>query len=217
MDDGTREHALTPEEALRSVVEDARRLIELLVTAAAPADALAIAGRHIREAASALAPFRVGPGRRSVSTAGGTDPAAMMPFDCVVGALSPLALPLRVRWEAPRAVAEIAFTAPYEGPPGCVHGGVIAAVFDQVFNVANLMLGQPGPTATLQLRYRRPTPLGSVVRFEAWQERVEERRAYVRGHLLAAGEMTVEAEGAFALLPVERILALLGNPGDRTR
>jgi hypothetical protein len=92
-----------------------------------------------------------------------------VPFDAVVGRFSPLAPPLRVRWEPPMAVGEVTFTPPYEGPPGCVHGGMIAAAFDQVFNVANLMLGNPGPTASLQLHYRRPTPLGVALRFEGWQ------------------------------------------------
>jgi acyl-coenzyme A thioesterase PaaI-like protein len=141
-----------------------------------------------------------------------------MPFDCILGPLNPLAPPLQVRWEPPLAVAEIAFTAPYQGPPGCVHGGVLAAAFDQVFNVANLKLVAPGPTASLRLRYRRPTPLGRTLRFEGWQEGVEERRVHVRGRLLAGKHVTVEAEGSFAVVPVERILSMLaGNEDDGDR
>jgi acyl-coenzyme A thioesterase PaaI-like protein len=204
-------HTADPHGALRGVVEDARRLIELLVTADAPEDALLAAGAHLQQAVAALGSFRTGSGRRSVSNPGSQDPAALMPFDCVLGPLNPLAPPLHVRWEPPLAVADITFTAPYEGPPGCVHGGVIAAAFDQVFNVANLMLGNPGPTASLRLRYRRPTPLGQPLRFEGWRERVEERRVHVHGQLLAGDQVTVEAEGAFAVVPVERILALLAR------
>jgi hypothetical protein len=33
----------------------------------------------------------------------------------------------------------------------------------------------------------------------------------VHGRLLAGDQVTVEAEGAFAVVPVERILALLGR------
>ncbi len=211
MHDREHERTADPDNALRGVVEDARRLIELLVTSDAPDDVLLTAGRHVQSAVTALAPFRSGPSRRSVPAADPRDPARLMPFDCVLGPLSPLAPPLRVRWEPPLAVAEIVFTAPYEGPPGCVHGGVIAAAFDQVFNVANLMLGNPGPTASLRLRYHRPTPLGRRLRFEGWQERVEERRVHVRGRLVAGDQVTVEAEGAFAVVPVERILAMLGR------
>jgi acyl-coenzyme A thioesterase PaaI-like protein len=137
-----------------------------------------------------------------------------MPFDPVVGRLSPLAPPLRVRWEPPRAVGEVTFTPPYEGPVGCVHGGMIAAAFDQVFNVANVMLGTPGPTASLIFHYRLPTPLGVPLRLEGWQERTEGRRIHVRGRLLARDRVTVEAEGVFVVLPVERILAMLPPDPD---
>jgi acyl-coenzyme A thioesterase PaaI-like protein len=211
MHDGENEHTGGPHAALRGTVDGVRRLIERLVTTDAPDDAVRAAGEHVQQALAVLAPFPEGAGRRSVPDAGAQEPGALMPFDCVLGPLSPLAPPLHVRWEPPLAVAEIAFTAPYEGPPGCVHGGVIAASFDQVFNVANLMLGNPGPTVTLGLRYRRPTPLGRPLRFEGWQEHVGERRVEVRGRLLAGDEVTVEAEGAFAIVPVERILALLAR------
>jgi acyl-coenzyme A thioesterase PaaI-like protein len=200
--------------ALRDAADGVRQLIDRLVTADASAEALHAVTKHVREAVAALAPFPSGPGRRSVPGTATQDPAVLMPFDCVVGPLSPLAPPLVVRWEPPRAVADIAFTAPYEGPPDCVHGGVIAAAFDQIFNVANLMHGTPGPTASLRLRYRRPTPLAATLRFEGWQERVEERRVHVRGRLLAGDQVTVEAEGTFALVPVERILALLAPDDD---
>jgi acyl-CoA thioesterase FadM len=87
-----------------------------------------------------------------------------------------------------------------------------------VFNVANLVHETPGPTASLRLRYRRPTPLGVPLRFEGWQERVDERRVHVRGRLLAGDQVTVEAEGTFAIVPIERILALLSrDDGDSGR
>ncbi len=205
-----------PQAALRDAADGVRQLIERLVSANVPDDVVREAAGHVRRALAVLAPFPAGRRRRTVAGADGKDPGALMPFDFVLGPLSPLAPPLHVRWEDPLAVAEIAFTAPYEGPPGCVHGGVIAAAFDQVFNVANLIRGNPGPTASLRLRYRRPTPLAAALRFEAWHERADERRVHVRGRLLAGDQVTVEAEGAFAIVPLERILALLGGDGDST-
>src|SRR4029450_3949872 len=80
-------HTADPHGALRGVVEDARRLIELLVTADAPEDALLAAGAHVQQAVAALGSFRTGSGRRSVSNPGSQDPAVLMPFDCVLGPL----------------------------------------------------------------------------------------------------------------------------------
>ena len=113
--------------------------------------------------------------------------------------LSPLAPPLRVRWEPPRIVGEVTFGPAYEGPPGCVHGGFIAAAFDHVFSVMNLMLGTPGPTASLALQYRRPTPLRVPLRVEGWQDRVEGRRIHVRGRLLVGDQVTAEADAVFVV------------------
>ncbi len=95
-----------------------------------------------------------------------------------------------------------------QGPPGCLHGAVIAASFDQVLIVANLMRGVAGPTVKLQLQYRRPTPLFTDLRFEAWVERVEERYVHSSGRLLVGDAVTVEASGLFALLPHERVMRM---------
>jgi acyl-coenzyme A thioesterase PaaI-like protein len=138
-----------------------------------------------------------------------TEPGDLMPFDLVLGRLNPLAPPVVFTWEDGKSVGRVTFTRPYEGPPGCVHGGMIAAVFDQVLSVANVMAGQAGPTAHLQLRFRKPTPLGVEVRFEGWQERVAGRRIHAAGRLLANGEVTVEAEGVFVQLPGGRVMQML--------
>ena len=48
----------------------------------------------------------------------------------------------------------------WEGPPGCVHGGYIAHLFDCVMGQHNLNVGIPGMTGhSHSVRYRRPTPL----------------------------------------------------------
>src|SRR5262249_60973027 len=116
---------------------------------------------------------------------------------------------IRIEWDAPRAVGSATFGTPYEGPPGCVHGAVFAAAFDQVLNVANLMSGAAGPTARLELRYRRPTPLHRAVRFEGWVKQREERKIHAAGRLFADGEVTVEADGLFIIIDVERVMRML--------
>ena len=132
-----------------------------------------------------------------------------MPFDPIVGRMSPLAPPVEFTWEDGKAIGRVRFGSPYEGPPGCVHGAVIAACFDQVLNVANLMSGTPGPTARLTLRFRKPTPLGSDLVFEGWQERVDGKRVHARGRLRSGDTVTAEAEGLFVRVPTERVLRLL--------
>ena len=141
---------------------------------------------------------------------GGDTPMAFFPYDYVIGRWNPLAAPIHMEWHDPLAVGEATFGTPYEGPPGCVHGAAIAAAFDQVLNVANLMSGNAGPTARLQMRYRRPTPLHRPVRFEGWVTRREERKVHSAGRLLVDDVVTVEAEGLYIIVDPERVVKLLG-------
>lgn len=141
---------------------------------------------------------------------GGDTPMAFFPYDYVIGRWNPLAAPIQMEWREPLAIGAVTFGTAYEGPPGCVHGAAIAAAFDQVLNVANLMSGQAGPTARLQMRYRRPTPLHRPLRFEGWVARREERKVHSAGRLLVDDVVTVEAEGLYIVVDPERVVNLLG-------
>jgi acyl-coenzyme A thioesterase PaaI-like protein len=212
MSDPLRDRLAASRPALAHLAARLRALVQAVVTADAPPDALGAASDAVERALAALAPHvPAEPLPRHPASGGGT-PADLMPFDPVVGRLSPLAPPVEIAWHDGRSHARVVFEAPYEGPPGCVHGGVLAAVFDQVFNVANLMAGVAGPTARLELRYRRPTPLRTPVVFEGWVARTEGRRVHTEGRLRHGDEVTVHASGEFVQLPPERLQKLLERP-----
>ncbi len=122
-----------------------------------------------------------------------------MPFDIVVGRFNPLALPVRLTAEPPKVLGHANFNVAYEGAPGCVHGGALAAAFDIVFSAANTIAGTPGPTVQLNLRYRRPTLIGEDMLFEGWVTETRERRVFSEGHIMQGGITTVEAQAEFAI------------------
>ena len=115
----------------------------------------------------------------------------------IVGDVNPLAPPLAWTRDGDRTIATGVFGAAYEGPPGYVHGGWIALAFDEVLGMANIANRTPGMTGKLSIRYRRPTPLMTPVRFESWTERVEGRRITCMGTLDADDQRLAEAEGLF--------------------
>jgi acyl-coenzyme A thioesterase PaaI-like protein len=83
----------------------------------------------------------------------------------------------------------------YQGPPGWVHGGVLALVLDQLLGeAASDGLTKPMFTGTITLRYLRGTPLGRL-RAEAAIERTDGSKTFVSGHMSDADGKTVEAEG----------------------
>ncbi len=74
-----------------------------------------------------------------------------------------------------RGEGTVEFPLLYEGPPGIVHGGFLAAFFDCVLQQLNCDLGLSGKTAELSIRYRRPTPLLTRLSVRARREIVENR------------------------------------------
>lgn len=95
-------------------------------------------------------------------------------------------------------VARCTLTASHGGPPGRVHGGLVAALLDEVVGVAAFAAGAPGMTASLTVRYRKPTPHNTPLEVRARLDRWDGRKRWVSGEVIANGEVTAEAE-AFLL------------------
>lgn len=186
-----------------------RRLVELTVTNRAPAAEVDAVSAGLEAAADRLAthvPDEVPVVTWMGGEGGQLDGMAdRMAFDVVIGRCSPLALPVVLEFEPPRAIGRGTFTAPYEGPPGCVHGAVLAATFDIVLTAANILSDAAGPTVRLTTRFRRPTLLYEEAVFEAWVDRTEGSRTFTKGRVLQRGTVTVEAEGEFAAIDRRRI------------
>lgn len=85
----------------------------------------------------------------------------------------------------------------YQGPPGCVHGGIVALVFDEMLGLANAASGSVGMTADLRVVYTSPTPLDAPLRFEARQDRVEGRKIWASATLHAGDTLCARAEALF--------------------
>jgi acyl-coenzyme A thioesterase PaaI-like protein len=131
-----------------------------------------------------------------------------MPFDPIVGRFNPLAVPVTLSFDPPKAFGHAVFTVAYEGAPGCVHGSALAATFDLVLTAANAVAGATGPTVRLNTRFRRPTLLNEDVLFEGWVTEVTERRVFSLGRIVQRGEVTVEAEGEFAIFNLGKVQEL---------
>jgi acyl-coenzyme A thioesterase PaaI-like protein len=195
--------------AAEAFVAAVRELVAVAASALPPADVLAAATAAVDAVVATLRPHLPETPPERYPMLGSVDgPSDLMPFDPMAGRLSPIAPPLRFATDDGRTTATVRFTVPYEGPPGCVHGGIIAACFDQVLNVANLTAGVPGLTASLEVRYRKPTPLDQDVRFEADAPEVDGRQVRTSGRLRAGDVVTAEATGTFVMLPLERVMAL---------
>jgi acyl-coenzyme A thioesterase PaaI-like protein len=98
-----------------------------------------------------------------------------------------------------------------------VHGGFVAAAFDEMLGFAQSLTGNPGMTGTLTVRYRAPTPLKAELGLEAWVERVEGRKIFARGTIRAGALLTAEAEGLFVSIDASRFAEILASAQRRRR
>jgi len=208
----------------RALADELRRLIRLSVsatpsageTAALTAQLAAVADQlevHVPEVpVPRYAPVADG-SRTGSALTGGLLIDTSMPFDLVVGGFNPMALPVRLAAELPKALGYATFTVAYEGAPGCVHGGALAATFDIVLSAANAIAGAAGPTVRLNLRYRRPTLIEQEALFEGWVTEVTDRRVFSQGRVVQRGNVTVEAEGEFAISSYDGVHQMAAGRG----
>ncbi|MEZ5238547.1 MAG: PaaI family thioesterase [Microthrixaceae bacterium] len=109
------------------------------------------------------------------------DPERFAFFDQspLIGLANPLSPPLVLDHDPggdSRLRGRVVFGPAYEGPPGCVHGGYVAAVFDELLGATQSLSGSQGMTAHLGVDYRSPTPLGEELTMHGWLERTEGRK-----------------------------------------
>jgi len=197
-----------------------RVVISRLVETDAPEAELAAAADGLERYAALLAthprPNRY-EGWAETSPAG--DTGSFFDHSPLIGLSNPLSPPIELRAEpdGKSVLGRGVFGSAYEGPPGCVHGGYVAAAFDEVLGFANALSGTPGMTGTLTVRYRRPTPLHTELRFEARYERSEGRKIFTSGKLFSGDSLCAEAEGIFISVGTERFRALFEERQKRER
>jgi len=86
----------------------------------------------------------------------------------------------------------------YEGPPGYLHGGIIATLLDEAMSKANRARGVVAMTRQMQVEYLRPVPSGKPIRIEASVTRSEGRKHWSAAQILnSEGAILAQATGLF--------------------
>jgi acyl-coenzyme A thioesterase PaaI-like protein len=134
----------------------------------------------------------------------------------LTGLSNPVSPPMDLGMEGEIAVGSVTFGPPFEGIPGHVHGGLVAAAFDQLFGYLQVKRGMGALTRVLTVHYRRPTPLLTPLRIEAHGVRIEGRVFHVAARMHAGETLCAEAEGEFVALDPKRLQEMIaGKPGKQ--
>lgn len=187
-----------------------RRVIDRMVTSDAPEEELEEAAHQLERYADRLETHPQGrPYSGFAETANAGNVGAFFDASPLIGLANPLAPPLRLAADDNGVTGAVHFGAAYEGPPGCVHGGWIAAAFDEFLGFVMSATGNPGMTGTLKVIYRSPTPIETDLRFEAGKWSVHGRKTIATGSLFAGNRLCAEAEGIFISLDRTKFVDLL--------
>jgi acyl-coenzyme A thioesterase PaaI-like protein len=116
----------------------------------------------------------------------------------VSGRSNPLAPPLHLEMNDEGITrAWAVWTDAYEGPPGCLHGGWVAAAFDDVMGLAQMASGRAGFTGTLTVKMLEPTPLHERIDYKAWLDHAEGRKIWCKATARHGDVLVGEAEILF--------------------
>jgi acyl-coenzyme A thioesterase PaaI-like protein len=89
----------------------------------------------------------------------------------------------------------------YRGWANYLHGGVISLIFDELLGWNAVYLGYDAVTARMEVRYRRPVPLGSRVTFQGTVEKESKRILEMRTHAyLEDGSLAAEGRGTMMII-----------------
>ncbi|CAM2741770.1 PaaI family thioesterase [Skermania piniformis] len=194
------------------LADDVRRLIDVTIRSAVDEDRVTQARALVRQAERLLAeqaspePAGVHFNREGRSWDWG---------NAVVGVRNAIAPPVVVvRAPDGTVSSEVELGAAYEGPPGCVHGGVSALILDHLMGeTASAGHTRVTVTGTLTLRYVAPIPLGRIW-MRAWIADESGRKVTVVAQIGAGEVGTAPAVEATGLFIVPRWATDDGVPAD---
>ncbi|MBZ0308951.1 MAG: PaaI family thioesterase [Anaerolineae bacterium] len=103
----------------------------------------------------------------------------------------------------------------HQGYPGIVHGGIVAAMLDEVMG-RSIMSGTSETrlmfTAKMELKYRMSVPLNTDIQIRGWVVKDKGRVAQVEGEVvLPDGTVAVEGSATLVAIPADEIQKMEGN------
>ena len=120
------------------------------------------------------------------------------------GRLHPSSIGLDMHRDSETSViARVTVDPMFQGPPGRVHGGVVAMIVDEVMGTVNTVLDQRAFTARLTINLRAPAPIGTPLTFRAWLHEVSARKITILAEGHSDDGLFVEADGLFVATGTE--------------
>ena len=157
-----------------------------------------------------------GPGHSTTSLSNVLGGAQNHCFGCGPANRHGLRLRFALDAEAGTATARFRLTRRFEGPPGHIHGGIIATLLDEAMGKVNKLKDVVALTRHIEVDYLRPVPLRQSLVVVGSAARVEGRKHTNRAEIRDAnGDLLARATGLFIAIDPVAMFAKLARTGGR--
>ena len=125
------------------------------------------------------------------------EPKHLFSDSIVSGRANPMGMEASLWKEGQEAVMEVVLGPAFEGAPDRAHGGVMAALIDELMGQVLGIIGTPAFTGRLTVTYRNPTPLGVTMIGRARATEWRGRKISMTAEMRAGDLLIAEAEALF--------------------
>jgi acyl-coenzyme A thioesterase PaaI-like protein len=143
---------------------------------------------------SGAAPEAEGGGDGHGDGPAGSGGGDVMADRAVTGAANPTAAELDVTMSEHEVIARVTLGAAFEGAPGRAHGGIVAAVFDDVTGFVLRLASTAAYTGQLTVRYLAPVPIETPLEIRSRLEGRDGRKLRITADCRAGDTIVATAD-----------------------
>jgi acyl-coenzyme A thioesterase PaaI-like protein len=128
----------------------------------------------------------------------------------VAGPSNPTSTDFEMEMGETEAIARTTLGAAFEGAPGRAHGGMVAALFDDVTGFALRLAQTAAYTGTLSVRYIQPVPIETPLEFRARPGNLDGRKLHITAECLVGEDVVATCDAIYITIDP----TLFGKVGD---
>ncbi len=190
--------------ARASLAASLRRVMHAMVARELDEESMVASAASIDAMAAA---FEAAPPRERLDAPGGPKFGEIVPADGeafppssdrpVSGIGNPFSIPMTMHRDGDEVVSTVTLGAAFQGAPGRSHGGLVSAIFDDLFGSLPMLEHKIAFTASLTVNYVAPSPVFEPVTFRGRIDRIEGKKIFIEGEAHHDGTLVTTATALF--------------------
>jgi len=126
----------------------------------------------------------------------------------VCGPNNPAAADITLRCNTNQVIGEVKLDHRHQGVPGLAHGGVIAAIVDEIAGSLLIAHSLRFVTARLDVEYIAPVPIDQPLSLTAWLDQAHGRKHTVITEIRSGTVLLATGRALFITVPIDHFTSL---------